>query len=101
MVRMLELIYCPSSGTSHSYARFQAPRFLAHYTAMHPVIEHAAVDEVKLSADAEAASNNKAALLRVQSQSPQDALPPEVGGPEGPEPTRYGDWEKAGRCIDF
>jgi hypothetical protein len=25
----------------------------------------------------------------------------EVGGPQGPEPTRYGDWEKAGRCIDF
>ena len=25
----------------------------------------------------------------------------EVGGPEGLEPTRYGDWEKAGRCIDF
>ena len=27
--------------------------------------------------------------------------PPEVGGPPGPEPTRYGDWEKLGRCIDF
>ncbi|MDO6459777.1 DUF1674 domain-containing protein [Granulosicoccaceae sp. 1_MG-2023] len=25
----------------------------------------------------------------------------EVGGPKGLEPTRYGDWEKAGRCIDF
>jgi hypothetical protein len=25
----------------------------------------------------------------------------EIGGPTGPEPTRYGDWEKAGRCIDF
>ena len=29
------------------------------------------------------------------------AVPREVGGPEGPEPTRYGDWEKKGRCIDF
>ena len=28
-------------------------------------------------------------------------LPPEVGGREGLEPTRYGDWEKNGRCIDF
>jgi hypothetical protein len=28
-------------------------------------------------------------------------LPPEVGGREGPEPTRYGDWELRGRCIDF
>ncbi|MGH8551189.1 MAG: DUF1674 domain-containing protein [Methylococcales bacterium] len=25
----------------------------------------------------------------------------ELGGPKGPEPTRYGDWEKKGRCIDF
>ena len=25
----------------------------------------------------------------------------ESGGREGPDPTRYGDWEKAGRCIDF
>jgi hypothetical protein len=27
--------------------------------------------------------------------------PLEVGGPQGPEPTRYGDWERAGRCVDF
>jgi len=25
----------------------------------------------------------------------------EIGGPKGLEPTRYGDWEKRGRCIDF
>ncbi|KDO51967.1 hypothetical protein CISIN_1g033763mg [Citrus sinensis] len=25
----------------------------------------------------------------------------EVGGPRGPEPTRYGDWERNGRCYDF
>ena len=25
----------------------------------------------------------------------------EIGGPDGPEPTRYGDWEKNGRCTDF
>jgi len=29
------------------------------------------------------------------------ARPREIGGPKGPEPTRYGDWEKQGRCIDF
>jgi hypothetical protein len=28
-------------------------------------------------------------------------LPPEIGGPKGPEPTRYGDWEKNGICSDF
>jgi len=26
---------------------------------------------------------------------------PEFGGREGLDPTRYGDWEKNGRCIDF
>ena len=25
----------------------------------------------------------------------------EIGGREGLEPTRYGDWEKNGRCTDF
>ncbi|MTJ83774.1 MAG: DUF1674 domain-containing protein [Telmatospirillum sp.] len=28
-------------------------------------------------------------------------LPAEYGGPKGPEPTRYNDWEKGGRCVDF
>ena len=29
------------------------------------------------------------------------AQPDEYGGPKGLEPTRYGDWERAGRCFDF
>ncbi|MGE0580963.1 MAG: DUF1674 domain-containing protein [Steroidobacteraceae bacterium] len=32
--------------------------------------------------------------------APQPA-PREIGGPPGPDPTRYGDWERNGRCIDF
>ena len=35
---------------------------------------------------------------------PPKAQPPgpeEVGGRNGPEPTRYGDWEKNGICSDF
>jgi hypothetical protein len=30
-----------------------------------------------------------------------EPAPKEIGGPKGPEPTRYGDWELNGRCIDF
>ncbi len=30
-----------------------------------------------------------------------DTAAPEVGGRQGPEPTRYGDWENKGRCVDF
>ena len=33
--------------------------------------------------------------------SASEPAPREIGGPKGPEPTRYGDWERAGRCIDF
>lgn len=41
----------------------------------------------------------------VQSPAPPGAIGAssvrEIGGPAGPEPTRFGDWEKQGRCIDF
>jgi hypothetical protein len=32
---------------------------------------------------------------------PPAIVPEERGGPAGPEPTRFGDWERNGRCIDF
>ena len=61
---------------------------------------------------------NNSNALRPQASSPPTEPPPtptlplpltptpaapqrEIGGPPGPEPTRYGDWEKNGRCIDF
>jgi len=31
----------------------------------------------------------------------EDERPKEIGGRGGLDPTRYGDWEKSGRCIDF
>jgi hypothetical protein len=37
-----------------------------------------------------------------ETPEPVVAMPiPEQGGREGPEPTRFGDWELRGRCIDF
>lgn len=45
-----------------------------------------------------------------EDKAPEKAKPPakkpaekpkEVGGPKGPEPTRYGDWEKKGIASDF
>jgi hypothetical protein len=32
---------------------------------------------------------------------PAPKLPKEIGGPAGPEPTRFGDWERKGRVSDF
>lgn len=36
-----------------------------------------------------------------ENRAEQESKPKEVGGRDGPDPTRYGDWEKNGRCIDF
>ncbi len=35
------------------------------------------------------------------SQSGAGSKAKETGGPSGPEPTRYGDWERKGICVDF
>lgn len=37
---------------------------------------------------------------RRRSAKAQD-LPPELGGRDGPEPVRYGDWERKGLAVDF
>ena len=37
----------------------------------------------------------------VSDDTEADPTPKEIGGRDGPEPTRFGDWEKNGRCIDF
>lgn len=47
-----------------------------------------------LRALAEAAERRKIA-------AGEDPLAPELGGRDGPEPVRYGDWEKKGLAIDF
>lgn len=43
----------------------------------------------------------RAAEAKASTQPGGKSTPREIGGPEGPEPTRYGDWEIKGRCIDF
>ena len=42
-------------------------------------------------------------VASVPTQEPAAGAPgaKEIGGREGLDPTRYGDWEKNGRCIDF
>jgi hypothetical protein len=50
--------------------------------------------------------NREPAAAKGRASGPKRERPvqpavPEIGGPKGPEPTRYGDWEKGGRCTDF
>jgi hypothetical protein len=58
--------------------------------------------------EAEVAARIKAAGERAKAeadarrtQRPKQPLPKEIGGPDGPEPTRYGDWERKGLVSDF
>jgi hypothetical protein len=48
--------------------------------------------------DEKPAPNPQPALKPASGPAP---LPEEIGGPAGPEPTRFGDWEQKGRCTDF
>ena len=51
---------------------------------------------------AEAGKRAKAeAQERRDKEQDKKQLPPELGGPKGPEPTRYGDWERKGIVSDF
>ena len=43
----------------------------------------------------------EAAQRRADGKPERVGAPKEIGGPSGPEPTRYGDWEKKGLTSDF
>ena len=49
----------------------------------------------------DAAKRALAEAARRRQEDIQAQLPPEKGGQEGPEPKRYGDWEKKGIVTDF
>jgi hypothetical protein len=50
-----------------------------------------------------AAAGKRAAAEAQARRARQHAaeMSPELGGPKGPEPTRYGDWERKGIAVDF
>ena len=58
------------------------------------------LDQVQTMRSAEPAAGDRPAATPAPASDTQLRLR-EVGGREGPEPTRFGDWELRGRCIDF
>ena len=55
----------------------------------------------KINAQKEKKHSNDESLKDPETIESKEILFKEQGGPKGPEPTRYGDWEKSGRCSDF
>jgi hypothetical protein len=50
---------------------------------------------------AEAAKRALAEALDRKKDTPKTDMPTELGGRDGPEPTRFGDWERKGITSDF
>jgi hypothetical protein len=61
--------------------------------SQHPTEKEARLTEAAARALAEAQAR--------RAGSPPTELPPEIGGRDGPEPVRYGDWERRGIAVDF
>jgi hypothetical protein len=60
-------------------------------------LDSTAPEAAETVADAPAGANRKPAAEAGKTPN----RPREIGGPTGPEPTRYGDWERNGRVSDF
>ena len=59
-------------------------------------------DKLDKAADEKAKSHAAQALKEAEARKAEEAKKAkEIGGPEGPEPTRYGDWERKGIAYDF
>jgi len=73
------------------------------YGRERPILaEFAPVPNAPSELDLHSATDAEPAAVPTAGASPaKKAVPAEIGGPQGPEPTRFGDWEKNGRCVDF
>lgn len=58
-------------------------------------------EKPKLLSEAAKRALAEAAARRAKADAAAKTLTPEQGGPSGPEPTRYGDWERKGLASDF
>lgn len=73
-------------------------------TAVHAGAATAPVDPVGAARQARIDAAAARALAEAEARRANEAateMPKELGGRDGPEPVRYGDWEKKGIAIDF
>lgn len=67
----------------------------------HPSVVDTGEAEAKPLSPAAQRALAEAQERRAAAERAKGATPTEIGGPAGPEPTRYGDWEKGGIASDF
>lgn len=74
------------------------------FTARKPKARQAATEPLQAGPKPETAPEAaRKAMDKAEQAKPAKPAekPKELGGPSGPEPTRYGDWERKGICVDF
>jgi hypothetical protein len=99
MNRRLKWNRCYSCAVS--YAVVQIGR---HSGTLRAMPENSPANKIKpedVAATAVADDRGKDLSAGTEVATDKTAKPVEHGGPAGLEPTRYGDWERKGRCIDF
>jgi len=90
-----------SSGTQHSQQGPAAPAAASGALLGNPAHGTSIVSHNTSGASLPNALVPESPGHELPSQPAPVAAPAEIGGRDGPEPTRFGDWEKRGRCIDF
>lgn len=86
-----------NDNDSHSDRRKLNIQYSSPPSRALPPVDDGAIDETMRI---DPSSNSKHDTDKVAAKSDAVAAR-EHGGPSGPEPTRYGDWERNGRCTDF
>jgi hypothetical protein len=85
------------------------PQTKSSTAAADPVVGAGFTEHRPPAAPSKSAVNPPAKSAEITAETQPDKAPAaqadkpskEIGGPKGPEPTRYGDWERDGRCVDF
>lgn len=76
----------------------EPPRYVERVPAGQRTSPPKPAENAATPASAETA-DSAASIKTGKASGPTEAK--ELGGPKGPEPTRFGDWERDGRCVDF
>ena len=88
------------AATLRTLAGFASGAARAYEGGMSDLPENAAPDK-PLSEAARRALEEAAARRKAAEAAQAAAAESELGGPKGPEPTRFGDWERKGIAVDF
>jgi hypothetical protein len=97
----LPIGHVPTLQSANELRGSSGAKVLADYGAMSQSVTQNSNPPNPISNEYQGEGSVIAEAVSTPAAPKQNPLPKEIGGRDGPEPTRFGDWEKSGRCIDF